>query len=87
MSALGICARDKQRIWNCDFRISSYMSLLDKIVNLVLDDMIYQNFNLFISLHLTIGVESEATVVIEGAGHVISRRSQPGNLYIKFKVC
>ncbi|CAA7015725.1 unnamed protein product [Microthlaspi erraticum] len=32
------------------------------------------------------GVESEATVVIEGAGHVRSRRSQPGNLYIKFKV-
>ncbi|ESQ34037.1 hypothetical protein EUTSA_v10007688mg [Eutrema salsugineum] len=32
------------------------------------------------------GVESEATVPIRGAGNVRSRTSQPGNLYIKFKV-
>ncbi|XP_010460597.1 PREDICTED: chaperone protein dnaJ 1, mitochondrial isoform X1 [Camelina sativa] len=32
------------------------------------------------------GVESDATIPIPGAGHVRSRTSQPGNLYIKLKV-
>ncbi|CAN8304049.1 unnamed protein product [Cochlearia groenlandica] len=32
------------------------------------------------------GVESDATVLIRGAGHARSRTSQPGNLYIKLKV-
>lgn len=50
--------------------------LLDKIVNMIPDDMILSNFN--ISLYLTTGVESKATVPIQGAGQ--ARSSQHGDL-------
>lgn len=54
---------------------------------MVLDDMILSNFDLPIFLYLNKGVESGATVTINDAGHVRSRTSQPGKLYITFKVC